>query len=133
MKKRVSVYIDEELWEWTKEAAWSMRISASALFEKLVRGEVAFGEHIKWKDAEQLISDGIDEMEVKIKKDVAKSIGAEIDEAKILADGQAELETIRKEHKKKEAIEQNRADIESIMGSSGPLTKEHQTRKKGAK
>ena len=119
MKKRVSVYIDEELWDWTKEKAWEMRISASALFEKLVRGEVAFGEHIKFKDAEQLISDGIDEMEVKIKKDVANSIGAEIDEVEILAKGQAELEAIRKEQ-----------GIKSATGFSGGYSKDHQTRKK---
>lgn len=39
MKKRVSVYLDEAIWEKVKDDAWKMRISASALFEKLVKGE----------------------------------------------------------------------------------------------
>jgi hypothetical protein len=55
MKKRVSVYIDEGTWEWVKERAWELRISASALFAKLIAGEIAFmtpsdvKEHIEGK------------------------------------------------------------------------------------
>jgi len=41
-KKRVSLYIDEEVWDYVKEEAWRLKMSASALFTKFVKGELSY-------------------------------------------------------------------------------------------
>ncbi len=46
MKKRVSIYIDEDAWENLKEHAWRSRTSASAYLEGLICGEVPFQRHL---------------------------------------------------------------------------------------
>ena len=38
-KKRVSIYINEEIWDRIKEDAWKDRVSASFFLEQLVLGE----------------------------------------------------------------------------------------------
>ena len=37
MKKRVSIYIDEDVWERAKNLAWSERKSASCLVEEVLK------------------------------------------------------------------------------------------------
>ena len=40
MKKRVSIYIDEDVWDNFKEDSWKRRKSASALIEEILRGDL---------------------------------------------------------------------------------------------
>ena len=65
------------VWKRVKEDAWKMRMSASALFEKLVRGEIAFnredsayGEHCSISTAVEVA----DEMVSEVKNDWNKTI-----------------------------------------------------------
>jgi len=41
MKKRVSLYIDSELWDSVKERAWCGRVSASEYISGLLRGDIS--------------------------------------------------------------------------------------------
>ena len=38
-KKRVSIYIDEDVWDYIKEEAWKLRTSASGLLEEIACGD----------------------------------------------------------------------------------------------
>ena len=83
MKKRVSVYIDEGIWGHVKDEAWRLRISASSLFEKLVRGELPYKGHIA------IDSDDF--------RGVVLESAKEIADNRELMEAQAKIEKIQKE------------------------------------
>jgi len=93
-KKRVSIYIDSELWDSVKEGAWRRRISASALFEKLVRGEIAFGDHVRVEDAMEVVKETAYKFKERGEREIKSRVAASIldkDELAILERAQSNI------------------------------------------
>ena len=133
MKKRISVYIDEGIWELAKSEARrlsvevSADISASEVVEDAIKAFI--GKEPK-KPKREFITKPLD---VEIPLEKKEKIGVKT-EAQVIAEGQAKLDAIRKDRDiKKDKIEGRKMGerVESLTGFSGPLTKAHQTRKKG--
>ena len=80
MKRRVTIYIEDELWDNVKDRAWRGKVSASEYISELLRGDLApkgkplvevFKESVSEKVG--VNSDGIDIYEAQKKLDAEKA------------------------------------------------------------
>jgi len=113
MKKRISIYIDEGVWDKLKEAAWVARKSASAYLGDVINGVV---------DVPELIADDVHEVRDKLSKaeDMLRKV-----------QGQAELDAARAAKEiKSDTIERSRERIQSLTGHVGGFSKNKQVGKK---
>ena len=62
MKKRISIYIDEDVWKSVQDQAWDERVSASALVEEVLRGIRTTPETIKKKEVSEYLAEKVSEV-----------------------------------------------------------------------
>ena len=126
-KKRVTIYIDSDVWKEVKEIAWSRRESASKWVKDLIITNLVIRvgkeERISLKNPisvarAQIPTGFIDELESEKAEDVRHNMGAFVKslpkdkktDAEIIAKGQARLDAIRKEKgtPKQEAVKRGK-------------------------
>jgi len=135
MKKRISVYIDEGIWELAKVEARRLSvevnsdISASEVVEDAIKAFIG-KEPRKELKIKTVVSDSVPGGEAHFIDDSGKKVGEikNLDtgksEAQILAEGQAKLDATRKNQNiKMDKIVKTKAKIESLTGHSGPRPK----------